>query len=151
MYGADTDAYTSRGIFLLASPQGTVTVTEAARPFRYLPEEIRHAVTDKLGMIFPADTAAFMKALIIGDTAGISGDKVLSGALSATGTAHIISVSGMNVAFLMGVLGVLIKKQEAARHLRHPRRHFVHGRRRLHAARDPSRDHAAVSAGRSAF
>jgi competence protein ComEC len=52
-----------------------------------------------------------MKALIIGDTAQISANTILSGALSVTGTSHIISVSGMNVAFLMGVLGLLIKNK----------------------------------------
>jgi competence protein ComEC len=75
----------------------------------YLPAELRHAITEKIQTIFPTDTSPFMMALLVGDTAGLREDTVLSGALSATGTSHIISVSGMNVAFLMSLLGFLIK------------------------------------------
>ncbi|SHH53699.1 competence protein ComEC [Sporobacter termitidis DSM 10068] len=111
VYGENTDTFLSKGVFLSASLKGDITVTGAGASPRYIPAVLAHAVTEKLKEIFPADVSGFMRALIIGDTSGLSQDTALSGALSTTGTAHIIAVSGMNVAFLMGVLGVLIKNK----------------------------------------
>jgi len=109
--GAPADTFLSRGIFLSATLKGPLTVTEARSQFLYFPAAVARAVTEKTDQLFSRDVAGFLKALLVGDTSGANNDSALSGALSATGTAHIISVSGMNIAFLMGFLGALIKKK----------------------------------------
>ena len=111
IYGEETDAFRAGGIFLLATLQGELTIEDAPASLLQLPAVLRHAVIEKIGSVFPTDTAPFLRALLVGDTTGIREDTVLSGALSVTGTAHIISVSGMNVAFLMSLLGFLIKSK----------------------------------------
>ena len=111
IYGEKTDSFKARGIFLLATLKGEVAVTDASSSLLSFPAELRHAVLEKIGLIFPPDTSPFMKALLIGNTSDIRRDTALSGALSVTGTAHIISVSGMNVAFLMTLLGFILKKK----------------------------------------
>ena len=52
-----------------------------------------------------------MRALLLGDTTGIAKDPMLSSSLQTTGTSHIVAVSGMNIAFLMGFLSLFIKKK----------------------------------------
>lgn len=111
IYGEKTDSFVSKGIYLLATLKGTLTVTDASTPLIYLPNQMAHAVTEKIHQIFPVDTSAFMQALILGDTSGVYKDVTLKSALSSTGTSHIISVSGMNVAFLLGFLSLFIKKK----------------------------------------
>lgn len=110
-YGAPADMLLSKGIFLSANLKGELTVAEARTPVSYFPAAVARAVTEKIGRLFSGSAAGLIKALLVGDTSGVNSDRALSGALSATGTAHIISVSGMNVAFLMGFLGALIKKK----------------------------------------
>jgi competence protein ComEC len=111
MYGLSTDTFLSKGIFLSATLKGGLVVSDNRTPIPYFPAVVAHAVSEKTGQIFPPDVSGFMKSLLIGDTSGLGKDTELSGALSATGTSHIVSVSGMNVAFLMGLLGVLIKRK----------------------------------------
>lgn len=111
MYGEKTETFVSKGIYLLATLKGTLTVTDASTPLLYFPNQIAHAVTEKIRQIFSVDTSAFMQALILGDTSGVYKDIALKSALSSTGASHIISVSGMNVAFLLGFLSLFIKRK----------------------------------------
>lgn len=111
IYGERTESFLSKGIFLLASLKGELTVTGTSEPAAYFPARMAHALAQRIAQIFPKDSVSFIEALILGNTAGIYKDQSLSAALSATGTSHIISVSGMNIAFLMGFLGLFIKNK----------------------------------------
>jgi competence protein ComEC len=111
LFGEETDVFFSKGIFLTAYPDRDVTVTGASRSIAYLPARISAAVSDKITALFPQETAVFLRALLIGETANLYGNKTLAEALRLTGTAHIVSVSGMHVAFLMNTLALLIRRR----------------------------------------
>lgn len=111
MYGEKTDSYLSRGITLLATTDSTLIVTDDSTSILYLPSRIAHAMSLMTQQIFPDDAEAFMRALLLGEKSGVYQDTSLTSALSATGTSHIVAVSGMHVAFLMGLLGLLIKRK----------------------------------------
>jgi len=111
LYGEETDVFFSKGIFLTASPEGDVLVTGSSRAIAYLPARLAAAVSDKISEIFPRETAVFLRALLIGESDGLYADKTLSEALRLTGTAHIVSVSGMHVAFLMNTLALVIRRK----------------------------------------
>jgi len=111
IYGEKTETFFAKGIYLLATAQSGVTVSDAIEPILFLPTKTAQSIGQMITRIFTKDTAAFMRALILGDTTDVYKDTALSGALSATGTSHIISVSGMNIAFLMGFLALFIRKK----------------------------------------
>ncbi len=111
MYGEKTESFLSKGIYLLATAKGNIEILDASLPALYIPARIEHALERIIEEIFPSDTAAFMRALILGDTAGVYRDTALSSALKMTGTSHIIAVSGMNIAFLMGFLGLFVRNK----------------------------------------
>jgi competence protein ComEC len=111
LYGEETDVFFSKGIFLTASPEGDVIVTGSSRSVAYLPARLAAAVSDKIKALFPRDAAVFLRALLIGETRELYADKALSEALRLTGTAHIVSVSGMHVAFLMNTLALVVRRK----------------------------------------
>lgn len=111
IYGEKTESFISRGIYLLANVKGSVIVTGPPKPFAFLPVRMAHGVEQMIDQLFPEKTASFMRALIIGDTSGIYRDTRFSSALMSTGTSHIVSVSGMNIAFLMGFVTLFTRKK----------------------------------------
>jgi competence protein ComEC len=90
---------------------GSVEVTDRGAGLLYLPARIASGTADLLGLLFPTDAAAFMRALLLGDTAELGADPAAAPALKATGTWHIVSVSGMNIVFLVGLLGVFLRNK----------------------------------------
>ena len=60
--------------------------------------------------IFPSDTAPFMKSLMLGDKSDLYGDLALHTAMSRAGFLHIVAVSGMHIAFLVGLIQLLFGK-----------------------------------------
>ena len=58
--------------------------------------------------IFPADTAVFMKSLMLGDKSEFYNDDALYCAMSRAGFMHIVAVSGMHVSFLVGLLQFIL-------------------------------------------
>ncbi len=111
VYSADTDAYFAKGIFLLAYAEGEITVTDAKTPVRFWPARIADASGRMADHIFPGNIQDFMRALLLGDSAGVYSDSVFSSAMSETGASHIVAVSGMHLSFLVGFLNLVIKKK----------------------------------------
>lgn len=63
--------------------------------------------------IFPDPAASLLAGILLGVDSGIPRD--LSGAFSATNTAHIIAISGFNVSLIAGVLSKLAQRTVGAR------------------------------------
>lgn len=95
--------HSGTGTYLLAYAGGNVTVS--ANPnirFRYFPAYCRHWITGILEEIFPEDTRAFAKAILIGDTSDL--DYETDTALKVSGVRHIVAVSGLHISILMGAI-----------------------------------------------
>ena len=102
--------FTSQGVFLLAYQRGDEAVYgegSAGSP-RWWPARAARAMQDHVAELFDGDEAAFLRAILTGDTSGLS-DEARSD-LSEAGLSHILAVSGMHCGFLMTLLLLMTGK-----------------------------------------
>ena len=105
------DLLSSRGIFLSAGVSGNINIVDSTNSLRFLPKRIANSIALKIDEIFPDDMSHFMQALLMGKRDGLYRDTALSASLSASGIIHIVSISGMHIAFLMGFLALVIRNK----------------------------------------
>ena len=106
------DALISRGILLSARVSGDIKIVGFDNSFRYLPKRVSERIAQKAEEIFPEDISSFMQAILMGKRDELYADSSLSSSLSASGIIHIVSVSGMHIAFLMGFLAQIIRNKK---------------------------------------
>lgn len=98
--------YQSNDISLLGLQRGALTVEKAEKtPLSCYPALLAAKLKDQIDLIFPADAAGLAKAILTGDRSGLSYET--RNALSITGIAHIIAVSGMHISLLVGIVTAL--------------------------------------------
>ncbi len=106
----DPTYHRGKGIFLLCYPKGENKVTfQEEVPAKYFPVVWRQKILTLLDILFPADTAPFAKALLLGDTAGLDFETVWS--LKTSGVYHVVAVSGMHVSILFALVYLLCGKR----------------------------------------
>ncbi len=89
--------YTRTPVLVLAEPEGGAQMINRVRT--YLSNAIMAAV--------PGDSGAFASGVMTGDQSGISRDTVV--ALRNSNLAHLLAISGMNMAFITGFVFALIR------------------------------------------
>ncbi|MCL2220878.1 MAG: DNA internalization-related competence protein ComEC/Rec2 [Oscillospiraceae bacterium] len=109
--GERFDALSSRGIFLSGYISGDIVLKDYSDSLRYVPRRIAHSIAEQIGEIFPDDVAHFMQALLMGRRDDLYRDTALSASLSASGIIHVVSISGMHIAFLMGFLAIVLRNE----------------------------------------
>ena len=82
-----------------------VTVLDTTRSLQTAVVSIRQAIARRIDVLFP-ESAAMMRALVLGDRS-LLGDEDRS-ALQLSGTAHLISISGLHVTLLAAALSMLL-------------------------------------------
>ena len=99
--------FTSQGVFLLAYQRGEDAAydTGSAGSPRWWPARAARAMQEHVAELFDGDEAAFLSAILTGDTSALS-DEARSD-LSEAGLSHILAVSGMHCGFLMTLLSLL--------------------------------------------
>ena len=97
------------GIFLLAYGQNQPVLQYAeASQGRYSASYLRKWICSRMAEIFPRDTVAFAKALLIGDTSDIGfGENIY---FQKSGIRHIIAVSGLHVSILFSIIHFVTRK-----------------------------------------
>lgn len=108
VYGESYEGYYSRGILFKISALDAVTYCGQGAVGRYLPVKLNRALAERIGWIFPADCAAFLRALLLGDKSLLYKDEAVALAMSRAGLMHTVAVSGMHVAFLVGLLRLVL-------------------------------------------
>ena len=96
--------FTSQGVFLLAYQRGEDAVYgegSAGSP-RWWPARAARAMQDHVAELFDGDEAAFLSAILTGDTSGLSEEARSD--LSEAGLSHILAVSGMHCGFLLTLI-----------------------------------------------
>ena len=107
----DSQHYRSNHIFLTARPRGELTVTPCEKtPLRYYPAVLRRQIQQKIDTAFPADTAGFAKALLLGDTDDM--DYQTDTAFKVSGIRHVIAVSGLHVSVLFSLVYILTGRKK---------------------------------------
>lgn len=107
VYGESYDAYYSKDIYLKISAESKIEVSGGGPSIRYLPLRISHALSRHIHSIFPADVSGFMTALLLGDKSRLYNDEAMLLDMTRAGFMHVVAVSGMHVAFLVGLLQFL--------------------------------------------
>lgn len=104
VYGETYDGYYSRGIYYKISALEPVSLCRKGETWRYFPVRLNRALAERIDGLFPADCTLFMRALLLGDKSQLYDDEALTLAMSRAGLMHTVAVSGMHVAFLVGLL-----------------------------------------------
>lgn len=112
-YGEETDSNISKGVYLTGYTAEPIEKTGTWKySFLYLPKTIGSALHDCVRELFPDDTAPFMLALLSGYKDDYYENDRLYSAMSISGLAHVVAVSGMHVAFLVGVFQSALGKNK---------------------------------------
>ena len=105
----DISAYTSGGVFLLVYGGDDVSVgVGTMSSLRWQPQRVGRALRDEIRVLFDGDAAGFLAAILIGERTVLS--EPASVALSEAGLSHILAVSGMHCAMLLGLLSLFVGK-----------------------------------------
>lgn len=109
--GADAATYHGGdGIFLLAYPSAEVETEPAgSTSWKYAPAYLRLYLLKLLEELFPQDTVAFVKALLMGDTSEL--DYKTDTGLKLSGIRHVAAVSGLHVSILFSLVYLLTGKR----------------------------------------
>lgn len=98
------------GTLLLAYPAGETTIVHGdASALRYFPARLRNATLKLIEVVFPENTVAFAKSLLLGDDSQL--DYEILKDFSLTGVRHIIAVSGLHVSIFLGMVCVFTRKR----------------------------------------
>lgn len=109
-YTVDADSGAStyhkgNGLFLLGSYKEDFEIIRASQiPRKYFAAQLRRQITGILDSIFPEDTLALARALLIGDSSLLSYKENTD--LSVSGIRHIVAVSGLHVSILFSLVFV---------------------------------------------
>ena len=99
----ESDYYQGKGIFLIATAEGAVSVRSASKvPAKYFPTRMRHGITDILNKAFPKDTLGFARALLLGDSSLLTYQE--DTAFKVSGIRHIVAVSGLHISILFALV-----------------------------------------------
>ena len=95
----------SRGVLLSAGCRGTLHVSPGSVPVALWPALLAERLRAAISAAFPADTAGFLQALLLGDKTALSYAE--RNELSIAGIYHAVAVSGMHVSILLGMVLLL--------------------------------------------
>ena len=109
-YGESYDAYIARDIYLKLNTRSEAVWERHAGRWTRLPVRVQHALIERIHAIFPEDSTAFMKSLMLGDKSDLYRDEALYYSISLAGIMHALAVSGLHIAFLVGMIQLLFGK-----------------------------------------
>ena len=102
----DPTYHRGNGVFLIAYQADAVEMIKCdSMPLRYSPAVIRKYLIDTINDVFPADTAFFARALLLGDRTDVNYET--NTAFRISGISHIIAVSGLHISILFSVVMLL--------------------------------------------
>jgi len=101
--------YQGKGIFLIATQEGEVSITAGQTRLLNYPAIWRQKIITMIENIFPADTAAFAKALLLGDSTDLTYRQDRD--FQVSGLRHVIAVSGLHVSILFALIYMVFGRQ----------------------------------------
>ncbi len=98
------------GILLLAYQDGDFVIHSEKSPWwHYSVATLRQSILNMISAVFPSDTQAFARALLLGDDNDIGYE--LNTAFKVAGIRHIIAVSGLHVSILFGLIYLITARK----------------------------------------
>ncbi|MBQ9838121.1 MAG: DNA internalization-related competence protein ComEC/Rec2 [Oscillospiraceae bacterium] len=100
---AESDYYMGKGVFLVGYVSDGAAYEKAEKlAFQYYPAIFRAGALEILESCFPADTLAFARALLLGETDQITYEQ--DTAYKISGIRHVVAVSGLHVSILFSLV-----------------------------------------------
>ena len=107
--GERYDNNPARGIYVTANASEDFVLTEGGGfTLRGLASLLHERICGRIRTLFPEDTYAFFQALLLGEKSELYQNDTLELSMSRAGLMHIVAVSGMHIAFLVGMLRQLL-------------------------------------------
>jgi len=107
---AERTYYKSRYIDLKAyASQIEVVESSEGAKIEFLPQYFAYSIKNKMETLFDGAISGFIKSLIFGDKSGLSDE--FDKSLRYTGLSHAVSVSGMHISFILGLILCLSKRR----------------------------------------
>ncbi|MEG1492015.1 MAG: ComEC/Rec2 family competence protein [Oscillospiraceae bacterium] len=114
-YGKKSDSFAANDNYLICYLKGEVEIVGKSKlAFLNFPKTLSKNVVETAQKIFPRETFAFVSALITGDKTALYEEVDLYSDMSAAGILHVVAVSGMHVAFLVGFIRTVVRKKRWA-------------------------------------
>lgn len=108
-YNEYSDINISKGLYIVGTLKAEAEyLGHWEHSWLYFPKYLGHHIRQTVSDIFPDDARAFMLALLCGSKTEYYNDDSLSTAVSLSGLAHVVAVSGMHVAFLIGFVRLFV-------------------------------------------
>jgi len=98
-----------KGIFLIAGQESEVMITVGEPRFWDFPAVWRQKIINLIESAFPADTAGFAKALLLGDSTDLNYEQDRN--FQVSGLRHVIAVSGLHVSILFALIYMAFGRQ----------------------------------------
>lgn len=106
--------YRSEGIWLVARAKDAADYDLCQQsPGKYWPKRVAHRLEQVLLAVVPEDVSGFAVALTLGNREYLTEGDI--SALKLSGGYHLIALSGMHMAVLVGMLGLLLRKKRLYR------------------------------------
>jgi competence protein ComEC len=114
-FGRPYSGLTAQDIWISAYVKGeTEILSSGHNSLRFYPKRLAQSVKALCQAVFPERAAALMTGLLTGDTKLLYADALLYAQMAKAGILHVVAVSGMNVAFLVGFIRLLVRRKRAA-------------------------------------
>ena len=95
-----------KGIFLLAYQRGNLSVLDGeAESLTQRSSVLRKNIKEILESCFPEEGVAFARALLLGDTSGLSYEQDTD--LKVSGIRHVVAVSGLHISILFALISTV--------------------------------------------
>lgn len=114
-YGEAFDRYNAENIYLLCYLNGKLELLGKSKwSFLYFPKTLAKGAKEMSEKLFLKDASPFLTSLLTGDKNGLYEDSALYAAMGKSGILHVVAVSGMHVAFLVGFITLVVRRKKAA-------------------------------------
>ena len=105
--GEKNNSYISKNIYLTGTLRELEKTGERRMTLRTVAAACSRRISDLSETVFPGRVSVFMKALMLGEKTDFYRDLPLYANMRGAGFMHIVAVSGMHVAFLVGMIQLL--------------------------------------------
>ena len=114
-YGEAFSGNNAENVYLLCYLNGDFRVTGKSEfAFLYFPKTFAKSIKEIAAKVFHISSSPLMIALLTGDTNKLYEDTVLYANMAEAGILHVVAVSGMNVAFLVSFIGLVVRRKRLA-------------------------------------
>ena len=113
-YGERSDSYVSKDIYLTGTLHEITEQPDRSVTLRTLAALCSRRISKFADAFFSPDTGVFMRSLMLGDKTDFYRDLPLYASMRGAGFMHIVAVSGMHIAFLVGIIQLLFGARPAS-------------------------------------